>query len=219
MKKEQIKDLARFMRARSGTFETLISEWFEQNPQQQAFVGLSDEQVDSLRVFWNNCEGLRAVEAYKEWAKTQTFAQPVEITNVELGDAYQALMEEYSKLKAQVFQPDWSDAPSWANWLSQGKSGGWSWYEFKPTLEGGWWSYHQRRYDAYVKSENWQGSLQQRPPAPKVEVGQVWGFHGSSVEIVMVTEFQIVMKSIETGNLSIDDDIEDFLANFERIGE
>jgi hypothetical protein len=55
------------------------------------------------------------------------------------------------------------------------------------------------------------------PPATRVEVGQVWDFHGSSVEIVMVTEFQIVMKSIETGNLSIDDDIDDFIEKFRRL--
>jgi hypothetical protein len=56
-----------------------------------------------------------------------------------------------------------------------------------------------------------------KPPAPRVEVGQVWDFHGSSVEIVMVTKFQIVMKSIETGYLSIDDDIDGFLVKFEQV--
>ncbi|AVL70647.1 hypothetical protein CEQ07_03900 [Oligella urethralis] len=39
-------------------------------------------------------------------------------------------------------KPDWTKAPTWANWLAQYKSGIWRWFQNKPELSktgvGGW---------------------------------------------------------------------------------
>ena len=37
-------------------------------------------------------------------------------------------------------QPDWSQAPEWAQWVAMERDGEWNWYECEPTMsdEGQW---------------------------------------------------------------------------------
>jgi hypothetical protein len=173
-------------------------------------VGLSDEQIDGLIQHFKD-EGilqnkLNHAWVIKDYLKTQAFAIPEVQPVSALSSAYQclladnlALAKELKQLKAQQFTPDWSKIDD------------------DSTIDGCKIDLVWTCCGGLIERETLTTFERPTPPAPRVEVGQVWGFHGSSVEIVMVTEFQIVMKSIETGNLSIDD-IEDFLAKFERVG-
>jgi len=65
--------------------------------------------------------------------------------------------------------PQWKDAPEWANWLAQDKSGEWYWYEHPVEIEGDWWV-ERKGFDGYVdlakcsgKLSNWEGTLKSRP--------------------------------------------------------
>ncbi len=197
-------------------------KWFEQNPIEPVFVGLSDSQFKKvarhLANEWDSDDYIGYEASLRRALDEQTFlytAKPAFYNNEgkvyeldgsvtdykadyeSVAGSFVSLEEEYSKLKAQEFQPNWDDAPEWAT---------------KCRVRVHW---------ADDDNHSATGALlreEQRPkPSPKVDVGQVWDFHGSSVEIVMVTKFQIVMKSIETGYLSIDDGIDDFLAKFEQV--
>jgi hypothetical protein len=92
MNKEQIESLVQFINRTSPTtyvydIRKSVIKWFDQNPQEQVAVGLSDEQLSSL---WHNTPMWREYgdfhSAYHAWEKTQTFI-------------------------LQPFTPDWNDAP------------------------------------------------------------------------------------------------------------
>ena len=92
-------------------------------------------------------------------------------------DQFDNLNMELEQLKSQQFTPNWEDAPEWANWLAQDKSGAWFWHIEKPCpRDTGNCSWIGGRYQSATKlNKNWQQTLQERPkPTPQVEVGQVW---------------------------------------------
>jgi hypothetical protein len=142
----------------------------------EAPVGLSDEQIQSLVDYYTYCDS-DMFNTIKEWAKTQTFAQP------------------------QPFQPNWDDAPAGAEiyqisyvWLDK----------------GGKWIYGN------VLDE----IKRPAPPAPKVEVGQVWrhinmGFAVTVVDVEYGIEFLFVGDENLHGDV---DTVDNFLAKFERVG-
>ena len=134
-----------------------IQKWLEQNQPEPVVVGLSDEQMEDLcfqvanvtkNTHWN-------IEGFiKKWFEKQTFTQP------------------------QQLKPSWDDAPDWANWLAQDFNGSWNWFEEKPEIVSSISTKFKttKLTVACFDNTNWQQTLEQRPtpPAPKVEVGQVW---------------------------------------------
>jgi hypothetical protein len=88
---KQIERLAKLIHQKSMNLtlfeaETLIANWFKNNPVEPVVVGLTDEQVADFVKHWSS--GMSdSITEYHEWAKTQTFAQ------------------------SQQFQPDWSKIP------------------------------------------------------------------------------------------------------------
>lgn len=61
-------------------------------------------------------------------------------------------------------RPDWSQAPTWAQWWAQDATGAAFWYERKPSMyhdEG--WACGGRATLAYLPGTNWRETLQQRP--------------------------------------------------------
>lgn len=62
-------------------------------------------------------------------------------------------------------KPNWNDAPEWANYLAQDKTGRWWWFKDEPVIRGEQW-----RLDAfttmeayYLDDEVWKSTLQSRP--------------------------------------------------------
>ena len=63
-------------------------------------------------------------------------------------------------------KPDWSQAPSWANWLCMDWDGSWWWYEqepfYKPKTLG--WTAKGGKCDLHShKDEIWKNTLEERP--------------------------------------------------------
>lgn len=60
-------------------------------------------------------------------------------------------------------KPDWKDAPKWANWLAQDRSGSWFWYEDEPIIEDYEWADFDNLGEiqsAHVP--NWEKSKEQK---------------------------------------------------------
>lgn len=65
-------------------------------------------------------------------------------------------------------KPDWKDAPEWAEWLAQDKTGSWYWHEYKPYhhrmdfwSSPGRTSWFPHLYDD--ENPNWTSTLERRP--------------------------------------------------------
>jgi len=66
--------------------------------------------------------------------------------------------------------PQWADAPQWAQWRAQDKSGTWGWYEVSPQIPANsneWdplselWAYAEEGDE----NPQWKSTLQKRPAA------------------------------------------------------
>ena len=190
----------------------IITSWLEQNPVDPVVIGLSDEQVDELSYRLEYVEwGYKMV--IHNYLKTQTFAQP------------------------QQFQPNWDDAPDWANWLAQNLDGAWHWFKDKPLtgIHDGWangyFGYKERRNSPYLEVNSWQQTLQQRTkPTPQVEVKQVWAHRFTRNEYYIKSLGQMKFNgewqdSVTYDSVTYEYDetdeftrtLEDFLANFEQV--
>lgn len=186
---EKVRELAKFMWNNTSftieDYEKRITEWLGQNTIEPVVVGLSDEQVkflaDHLKNDCTRGEKMDMPRLISRWLKTQTFALPVEFSNEELVDSYQSLYEDFRKvskeleqLKRHQFEPNWDDAPEWANWLAQNSNGQWKWFRCNPYKNNdNWYSTHNSANAS--ESTNWQQTLQERPkPTPQVEAGQIW---------------------------------------------
>ena len=181
MNKEKVRELIIGIRGfyTSEDAMGMALKWLEQNQSEPVVVGLSDEQVYSLYDYLANAEN-GFVVAYKEWAKTQTFAQQYKTDGFaemqldeagieyrelqsrydQLGGDFIALNGEYVKarneleqLKSQQFDVNWDDAPAGANFAA---------------LEFGWYKARPNNVLRVVE-------IFERPKTtPQVEVGQVW---------------------------------------------
>jgi hypothetical protein len=70
-------------------------------------------------------------------------------------------------------KPSWDDAPEWAQWLTQGRYGGWIWWELKPKVTDWagcdmnyWVSLFTGRTEGAGESppsQDWRDTLEQRP--------------------------------------------------------
>lgn len=166
-------------------------------------VGLSDAQLESLHTarYKDYLSLADFVNNYQQWAKNQTFERSevtklekeiaeMQIAYIDLQRYCSEIKKELEQLKSQQLKPNWDDAPEFANWLAQDKDGMWNWYESEPKLGGENW-YTKTGVlseSALIDFDDWQQTLEQRPqpPAPTVDVGQVWK---SDVEEVRVIEF------------------------------
>lgn len=86
---------------------------------------------------------------------------------VERLEKLSAVVEEPSHIISDI--PSWDDAPEWAEYLSQDKSGQWYWYQFPVEIDGDWWV-EQEGFDGNMQEihkssprEDWNTSLQSRP--------------------------------------------------------
>lgn len=62
-------------------------------------------------------------------------------------------------------EPDWNDAPTWANYFAQDEDGFWYWYEFEPRLGHRSWipgSTGQVKRAEAVLAPSWQNTKQGR---------------------------------------------------------
>lgn len=65
--------------------------------------------------------------------------------------------------------PSWDDAPNWANWLAQDKSGKWYWFSVRPYARSDSWDYRETeaRYklaaSSGIENEEWLSALFARP--------------------------------------------------------
>ena len=63
-------------------------------------------------------------------------------------------------------KPSWSEAPEWANYLTQDEDGQWYWFEKKPRIWGGdvWWAPNSQFESAsiLIEDESWKQSLEER---------------------------------------------------------
>lgn len=65
--------------------------------------------------------------------------------------------------------PSWNDAPNWANWLAQDKSGKWYWFNVRPYARSDAWDYRETeaRYklaaSSGIENEEWLSALFARP--------------------------------------------------------
>jgi hypothetical protein len=61
-------------------------------------------------------------------------------------------------------KPNWSDSPSWAEYLAMDYDGVWYWYKEKPTLSVSRWKStdHWIRH-AEVITQDWRDTLEERP--------------------------------------------------------
>lgn len=62
-------------------------------------------------------------------------------------------------------KPDWSEAPEWARYVAQDKSGEWYWFEHEPKKESGGYWYLDRRagQTEQAHKEEWTLTLESRP--------------------------------------------------------
>lgn len=171
MREEQIEKLALEILGTARVLEAYketLTKWFERYPVKPVVVGLTDRQALSFVDAWRKTASWDAVNVYKEWAKTQTFALP------------------------ETNKPSWANAPDSAMWLAQDRVGSWYWYAEKPypTTSDNWKS--NERGICATQHKNWQNTLDVRPQPvhPKIEVEQVWRNKHSneSVEIVGIRD-------------------------------
>lgn len=65
-------------------------------------------------------------------------------------------------------KPDWSQAPSWANWLAKDRHGMWWWHSHEPwihSLHEDWMSLGDQQNNPPFRDDpaGWKFSLEQKP--------------------------------------------------------
>ena len=235
--KEKVRELAIELYKCSVTIENnerIITEWLEQNQPEPIVVGLSDEQVESLTTHLD-CflEGILTKKddikfTIKDWLKTQTFVQPASLSEdvaeiyaleseVKSKELYiNALEKELEQLKSQQLKPNWDDAPKESKYCR-------IYMEFQDK------NYHTLKSN--VEPLEFERPT---PPAPKVEVGQVWEY--KSISYVVISTGKVKRSTVEFGdewldcityaNETVNSDkpityytrtLDDFLAKFARV--
>jgi hypothetical protein len=114
-------------------------------------------------------EQVESLTDYIGWLKTQTFTQP------------------------QQFQPNWDDAPEWAEYFIG---------EF----------YSEK--DVPPVREDTPIVIKRPKPTPLVEVGQVWYYGAIESTIVEVTDTEVAIKNNQSSKLAVMD-LSEFLSKFD----
>jgi hypothetical protein len=174
-------------------------------------VGLSDEQVNGLIQHFKD-EGILQNKLNHAWVikgylKTQAFAIPEVQPVSALSSAYQCLLEdnlalakELEQLKAQQFTPDWNIIPIYVDEVEIVMN----------YCQGGMIDDDSNFLISYKRPT---------PPAPKVEIGQVWRLNNSEsrVEVLLIRGDNVAVDGLDVGGLAVYE-IADFVAMFERVG-
>lgn len=226
-----------------------IAEWLEQNPIEPVVVGLSDIQCRLLGYHLAENEGIEDFDGMdyeceiSDFLKTQTFAQPevkevvVGLSDEQLIDfldddeagnwstpsgfiaAYRKWAKTQTFAQSKQFEPDWDDAPAWANYLAQDANGGWGFYSVKPFINSHGVLANRCNAQHYAPCDLVTPTIQKRPkPAPQVEVGQVWSGTASffEVTIIGINSTLLVYQDNKSKNFS-SHEILDFVTKFERV--
>jgi hypothetical protein len=117
-------------------------------------------------------------------------------------------------------QEFWVSAPKWANWYVEDLYGCHYWFENEPApFHNEWMSQGGNSKKVAPVKRFWHNTLKQRPtpPAPKVEVGQVWSYGVFDVRVIGVNAIVVAYQGINNNDIETTD-IRDFLAKFERVG-
>ena len=126
-----------------------------------------------IRLCWNYADAMQA-EADKRECKERT---DVLLTKDKDGNCLH-FHHEFGHKKCmdcgaslEEWQPDWSQAPKWANWWSVDQNGTANFSEKKPSIEGRQWVYYSAASESPCHIEapsfgytgDWRNSLRKRP--------------------------------------------------------
>jgi hypothetical protein len=209
--------------------------WFgEGSLQEPVVVGLSDEQVHEFIDAWHKSTRYDAVGVYKDWAKTQTFAEPYDLESLRIAtDLHDRAAEGFKNVVKEITVPvglsneqilgfisEWfnsDDIDAIEVYKEWAKS-----QTFAQPVVGNSDTRFSPDWDDAPKSATscqvkrvWLDALgipvefkvlidEQRPtpPAPKVEVGQVWKYKNSTY---VVTGIERIKGKTKIGTEWVDD--------------
>jgi hypothetical protein len=208
MNKEQIESFVEFLldKPKWSTLHEKITAWFEQNPlvsTETKVVGLTDKQIEEISTIvapYDDSNRIRNI--ITGYLMGQKFAQPAEYAKHTIDNLAAELRKCHKIIKAQQFQPNWDDAPADAEiyqisyvWLDEGGT--------------------------FVDGNVLNEFKRPTPPAPKVEVGQVWkSSDGIRVEILglgFANNEETVCIKFFSSQILIIRTLSDFLAKFEQV--
>ena len=99
--------------------------------------------------------------AFDAWVLADTMQAESDKRVVKLPDVF------FDTKPNEEWQPDWSQAPDWANWWVMTKGGFFAWVDSEPRLSnphGGWlMSRGKTVAPSFNYAGNWQDSLRKRP--------------------------------------------------------
>ena len=99
--------------------------------------------------------------AFDAWMLVDTMQAEADKRVVKLPDVF------FDTKSNEEWQPDWSQAPDWANWWVMTKGGFFAWVDSEPRLSnphGGWlMSRGKTVAPSFNYAGNWQDSLRKRP--------------------------------------------------------
>ena len=99
--------------------------------------------------------------AFDAWVLADTMQAESDKRVVKLPDVF------FDTKSNEEWQPDWSQAPDWANWWAMTKGGFFAWVDSEPRLSnphGGWlMSRGKTVAPSFNYAGNWQDSLRKRP--------------------------------------------------------
>ena len=99
--------------------------------------------------------------AFDAWVLADTMQAESDKRVVKLPDVF------FDTKSNEEWQPDWSQAPDWANWWVMTKGGFFAWVDSEPRLSnphGGWlMSRGKTVAPSFNYAGNWQDSLRKRP--------------------------------------------------------
>jgi hypothetical protein len=187
MKKEQIIKLKEYVISNRKDDETsivevlcLIDEWFEQNPIKPMVVWLSDEPLVEFQRAYNASDKECIHEIYKEWAKTQTLAQP-EVKEVPVGlsdEQARELLRFYdnsqneSSTRIETYH-EWAKTKNFAHYNNEGKVYGLdgSVTDYKADYESVAGSFVSLKEECLkLKAQQWQPNWDDAPDAVSATV-------------------------------------------------
>lgn len=145
-----------------------MPEHLPELPSGYVYAGLGKdlaEHHNDGRALADGYDGSRwfATGLFGHWATNNHYAVPADS---DLG----------RKILAERGKPDWSEAPSWAEWLAQDEDGDWQWFSKKPFIHAPSESWDIPDFATEVEivsaaqpnPEGWRTTLERRPESTKV---------------------------------------------------
>ena len=138
----------------------MAHEWYMKHSESPSFMYIEVEQA------WQYADAMQA-EADKR-GEEEIDKWSDELSNI-------LKLSKFKPLELQPdskeWQPDWSQAPSWANWWSVDENGTANFSGKKPNIEGRQWVYYSAASESPCHTEapsfgytgDWRNSLRKRP--------------------------------------------------------